>query len=51
MLSPDPFMGANGYPLLLATGEARLVTKSVGDRVLPAAMVVSGRMCMRVEQL
>jgi len=21
MLSPDPFMGANGYPLLLATGE------------------------------
>ena len=21
MLSPDPFMGANGYPLLFATGE------------------------------
>jgi len=21
MLSPDPFMGANGYPLLFASGE------------------------------
>ena len=36
--------------LLLATGEARLVVKRVGDRVMPATMVLSGTMCIRVEK-
>ena len=43
--------GTAEVSLFLATGEARLVTKRVGDHVLSATMVVSGRMCIRVEQL
>ena len=43
--------GTAEVSLLLATGEARLVTKKFGDRVLPATMVVSGRMGIRVERL
>ena len=43
--------GTAEVSLLLATGEARLVTKRVGDHVLPAAMVVSGKLCICVEQL
>ena len=43
--------GTAEVSLLLATGEARLVTKRFGDRVLPATMVVSGRMGIRVERL
>lgn len=43
--------GTAEVSLLLATGEARMVTKNVGDRVLPAAVVVSGKLCIRVERL
>ncbi len=43
--------GTAEVSLLLATGEALLVTKKFGDRVLPATMVVSGRMGIRVERL
>jgi cation transport ATPase len=43
--------GTAEVSLLLATGEARLATKKFGDRVLPATMVVSGRMGIRVERL
>ncbi len=43
--------GTAEVSLLLATGEVRLVAKRVGDRVLPAAMVVSGKLCIRVERL
>jgi cation transport ATPase len=37
--------------LLLATGQARMVTKRPGDRVSRASMVVSGKMYIRVESL
>jgi hypothetical protein len=35
MLSPEPFMGANGYPLLLATGETADGTHHLVDRQHP----------------
>ena len=35
MLSPDPFMGANGYPLLLATGETANGRTPLIDRQHP----------------
>ena len=35
MLSPDPFMGANGYPLLLATGETADGRTHLVDRQHP----------------
>jgi hypothetical protein len=35
MLSPDPFMGANGYPLLLATGETADGRTPLVDRQHP----------------
>jgi hypothetical protein len=35
MLSPDPFMGANGYPLLLATGETANGRTPLVDRQHP----------------
>jgi hypothetical protein len=35
MLSPEPFMGANGYPLLLATGETANGTSHLVDRQHP----------------
>ena len=35
MLSPDPLMGANGYPLLLATGETANGTTPLVDRQHP----------------
>ena len=35
MLSPDPFMGANGYPLLLATGETANGKTHLVDRQHP----------------
>jgi hypothetical protein len=35
MLSPDPFMGANGYPLLLATGETANGKTPLVDRQHP----------------
>ncbi len=37
--------------LLLASGEARVVAKRIGDRVVPSSMVVSGKMHIRVERL
>ena len=43
--------GTAEVSLFLATGEARLVTKRVGDHVLSATMVVSGKLCICVEQL
>jgi cation transport ATPase len=43
--------GSAEVSLLLATGEARLVAKRVGDRVIRASMVVSGKMCLRVDRL
>jgi cation transport ATPase len=43
--------GSAEVSLLLATGEARLVAKRVGDRVIRASMVVSGQMCLRVDSL
>lgn len=35
MLSPEPFMGPNGYPLLLATGETANGTSHLVDRQHP----------------
>jgi hypothetical protein len=35
MMSPEPFMGANGYPLLLATGETADGTHHLVDRQHP----------------
>ena len=35
MLSPDPFMGRSGYPLLLATGETADGVKPLIDRQHP----------------
>jgi hypothetical protein len=35
MLSPDPFMGASGYPLLLATGETANGSSHLVDRQHP----------------
>src|SRR5207249_306140 len=35
MLSPDPFMGASGYPLLLATGETANGRTPLVDRQHP----------------
>jgi hypothetical protein len=35
MLSPDPFMGASGYPLLLATGETANSRTALVDRQHP----------------
>lgn len=43
--------GTAEVSLLLATGEARLAGKKLGDRVIPSTMVVSGKMCIRVERL
>jgi cation transport ATPase len=43
--------GTAEVSLLLATGEARLVVKRNGDHVIPATMVVSGKMRIRVEGL
>ena len=43
--------GSAEVSLLLATGEARLVAKRVGDRVSRASMVVTGQMCLRVDRL
>jgi cation transport ATPase len=43
--------GSAEVSLLLATGEARLVAKRVGDHVTRASMVMSGTMCLRVDRL
>jgi cation transport ATPase len=43
--------GTAEVSLLLASGEARVVAKRSGDRVVPSSMVVSGKMCIRVERL
>ncbi len=43
--------GTAKVSLLLATGEARLVTKGVGDRVAPSTVVWSGKICLRVDRL
>ena len=40
MLSPDPFMGANGYPLLLATGETADGRTPLVDRQHPHDLVM-----------
>jgi len=39
MLSPDPFMGANGYPLLLATGETADGRTPLVDRQHPHDLI------------
>ena len=41
--------GTAEVSLLLATGEARLVVRRPGDHVIRASMVVSGKMCIRME--
>ena len=43
--------GTAEVSLLLAAGEARLVVERPGDHVIRASMVVSGKMCIRVEGL
>jgi cation transport ATPase len=43
--------GTAEVSLLLATGEARLVARRPGDHVIRASLVVSGKMCIRVERL
>jgi hypothetical protein len=40
MLSPDPFMGARGYPLLLASGETANGTTPLIDRQHPHDLVM-----------
>jgi hypothetical protein len=40
MLSPDPFMGANGYPLLLATGETANGRTPLVDRQHPHDLIM-----------
>ncbi len=40
MLSPDPFMGARGYPLLLASGETASGTTPLIDRQHPHDLVM-----------
>ncbi len=40
MLSPDPFMGPSGYPLLLATGETANGTTPLIDRQHPHDLVM-----------
>jgi hypothetical protein len=40
MLSPDPFMGRNGYPLLLASGETADGTTPLIDRQHPHDLVM-----------
>ena len=40
MLSPDPFMGRSGYPLLLATGETANGTTPLVDRQHPHDLVM-----------
>ena len=40
MLSPDPFMGARGYPLLLAAGETANGTTTLIDRQHPHDLVM-----------
>lgn len=43
--------GAAKVSLFLATGEARLVAKGVGDRVAPSTVVWSGKICLCVDRL
>jgi hypothetical protein len=52
MLSPDPFMGKNGYPLLLATGETANGTTPLIDRQHPhdLFMELSGSYSHRFDQ-
>jgi hypothetical protein len=40
MLSPDPFMGANGYPLLMAAGESADGVEPLVDRQHPHDLVM-----------